>query len=76
MLCQLHLLSYIVNLSFQINQDIYPVGTYSNLSLLILVFFVTDWARYKPIIILEGLAGVTVYCLIIWGRDISAIQVF
>ncbi|XP_034248512.1 thiamine transporter 1-like isoform X2 [Thrips palmi] len=59
----------------QVNQDIYPVGTYSNLSLLVLVFLLTDWARYKPVIILEGLAGVVTYSLIIWGKDVPTIQV-
>jgi hypothetical protein len=59
----------------QVNQDIYPVGTYSNLSLLILVFLLTDLARYKPIIILEGFAGVATYCLIIWGHDLPSMQV-
>lgn len=59
----------------EVNQDIYPVGTYSNLSLLVLVFLITDYARYKPVIILEGVAGVLTYCLIIWGQDVSTIQV-
>lgn len=59
----------------QVNQDIYPVGTYSNLSLLVLVFLLTDWARYKPVIFLEGLSGVVTYCLIIWGQDVPTIQV-
>ncbi|KAK3907869.1 Thiamine transporter 2, partial [Frankliniella fusca] len=59
----------------QVNQDIYPVGTYSNLSLLVLVFLITDWARYKPVIVLEGIAGVATYCLIIWGQDIPTIQI-
>ncbi|KAJ1527995.1 hypothetical protein ONE63_007923 [Megalurothrips usitatus] len=58
----------------EVNQDIYPVATYSNLSLLILVFLLTDWARYKPVIILEGVSGAITYCLIIWGHDLPTIQ--
>lgn len=70
---------FIINLmwcfTLQISQDIYPVGTYSNLSLLVLVFLLTDWARYKPVIVLEGISGALTYCLIIWGHDVPTIQV-
>lgn len=38
----------------QLNRDVYPLGTYSYLGLLVFVFLVTDFSRFKPIIILSG----------------------
>lgn len=38
----------------QLNRDVYPVGTYSYLALLVLVFLITDFLRFKPVIILSG----------------------
>lgn len=62
-------------LIFQVNQDIYPVGTYSYAATLILVFLITDFARYKPIIILCGASGIITYILIIFGKTILLMQI-
>lgn len=37
-----------------LNQHVYPVGTYSYLALLILIFLITDYLKYKPLIIVSG----------------------
>lgn len=37
-----------------LNKDVYPVGTYSYLSQLVIVFLVTDYLKYKPLIVLSG----------------------
>ncbi|XP_067009605.2 thiamine transporter 1 isoform X2 [Anabrus simplex] len=58
----------------QVNREIYPIGTYSYLSLLVVVFLVTDLLRYKPVIIILGLSGVMTWCLLIWGENIPAMQ--
>lgn len=38
----------------QLNREVYPIGTYSYLGLLVVVFLVTDFLRFKPVIILSG----------------------
>lgn len=38
----------------QLNREVYPVGTYSYLSQLVVVFLITDFLRFKPVIILSG----------------------
>lgn len=60
---------------FQVNRDIYPVSTYSNAAMLILVFLITDFVRYKPVIILCGLSGVITFLLIIIGRTVLIMQI-
>lgn len=63
----------------EVNQEIYPVGTYSTLILLIIVFLITDILRYKPVIIVHSLAGAACYCLIIYGcskKYVQAAEVF
>ena len=57
------------------NQDIFPVGTYSYLIALVIVFLVTDLLRYKPVIILDGLFAVATWSLLIWGKNVLAMQV-
>ncbi|CAL8104091.1 unnamed protein product [Orchesella dallaii] len=57
-------------------QQIYPLGTYFYLGTLPIVFLITDYLRYKSIIILEGLAFVGVYILLIWGNGINNARVF
>lgn len=59
----------------QVNQEIYPVSTYSYLATLILVFLITDFVRYKPIIILCGLSGIVTFLMIIVGRTVLVFQI-
>ena len=58
----------------QVYQDVYPVWTYSYLSVLIIVFLFTDFAKYKPVIILEGFAYILTWVLLTWGWGLSAMQ--
>jgi len=58
-----------------VNQDIFPVGTYAYLSQLVVVFLVTDFLRYKPVIILDGMFGIMTWSLLIVGKDILTMQV-
>ena len=55
----------------QAYNDVYPVWTYSYLCLLVVVFLVTDLARYKVVIVVEGFAYVATWCLLIWGRGVG-----
>ncbi|CAH2262346.1 jg26879 [Pararge aegeria aegeria] len=59
----------------QLNQDVYPVGTYSYLGLLVLVFLITDFLRFKPVIILSGLSGISVYAVLLWTSSLKWVQV-
>ena len=54
--------------------EVYPVWTYSYLSLLIVVFLLTDFLRYKPVIIFEGLGYVVTWSLLIWARGLRWMQ--
>lgn len=61
--------------SEQVNQDIFPVGTYAYLAQLVVVFLVTDFLRYKPVIILNGMFGIMTWSLLIVGKDIVTMQI-
>ena len=58
----------------QLDNQIYPVWTYSYLVVLFMVFLVTDLLRYKPVIISEGLAYLMTRILLIWARGVLAMQ--
>ncbi|XP_055626314.1 thiamine transporter 1-like [Toxorhynchites rutilus septentrionalis] len=58
----------------QIQQDLFPVGTYSFGTQLVITFLITDYLRYKPLIVLAGLAGIAYWCLFIWARELKWLQ--
>ncbi|KAH0945646.1 hypothetical protein HN011_006235 [Eciton burchellii] len=59
----------------EVNQDIYPVSTYSYLATLVVVFLITDFVRYKPIIIICGLSGIITFLMIILGKTVMVLQI-
>ncbi|XP_045524880.1 thiamine transporter 2-like isoform X1 [Pieris brassicae] len=59
----------------QLNRDVYPVGTYSYLGLLVVVFLITDFLRFKPVIILSGISGIGVYAVLLWTTSLEWLQV-
>lgn len=60
----------------QVTQDIYPVGTYSTMTMLILVFLVTDYLRYKPVILIHTVSAIICYTGLVTVRSIFAMQIF
>ena len=58
----------------QAYNDVYPVWTYSYLCLLVAVFLVTDLARYKAVIVVEGFAYVATWCILLWGSGVAWMQ--
>lgn len=58
----------------ELDNQIYPVWTYSYLAALVVVFLVTDILRYKPVIIVEGLAYLTTRILLIWVSGVLSMQ--
>lgn len=59
----------------EVNQQIYPVSTYSYLATLILVFLITDFVRYKPIIVLCGVSGSVTFLMMILGKTVMVLQI-
>lgn len=55
-------------------RQVYPVWTYSSLVLLVPILLVTDFLRYKPVIILQGLTYVTAFLLILFGSGVHLAQ--
>uniref|UniRef100_A0A182W031 Uncharacterized protein n=1 Tax=Anopheles minimus TaxID=112268 RepID=A0A182W031_9DIPT len=59
----------------QIVQEAFPIGTYSYLAQLAVIFLVTDFLRYKPIIIVNGAAGIIVWSMLTWTTSLNALKV-
>ncbi|KAI4903544.1 hypothetical protein NFI96_030847, partial [Prochilodus magdalenae] len=51
---------------------LFPIWTYSYLSVLPVVFLLTDLLRYKPVVVLQGLFLVSNYLLLCFARDLTA----
>ena len=60
---------------FQAYYDVYPIWTYSYLVLLVFVFLLTDLLRYKVVIVVEGLAYIATWCLLLWTKGVGMMQV-
>uniref|UniRef100_UPI00398EB147 solute carrier family 19 member 3b n=1 Tax=Pristiophorus japonicus TaxID=55135 RepID=UPI00398EB147 len=58
----------------QVTNQLFPIWTYSFLALLIPVFLFTDYFRYKPIIIAQGIALVINYILLLFADGIVAMR--
>lgn len=59
----------------QVNQEVYPVGVYAYLAQLIVVFLITDLCRYKPLIVLLGLSGITTWVMLLWTTSLLELQI-
>ncbi|XP_017118580.1 thiamine transporter 1 [Drosophila elegans] len=59
----------------QLTHDVYPVGTYSYLVQLVFVFLITDFLRYKPLIIIIGATGVIIWSMLIWTTSLLSLQI-
>ncbi|XP_056414163.1 thiamine transporter 1 isoform X2 [Hyla sarda] len=58
----------------QVFNEIYPVWTYSYLILLFPVFLATDYLRYKPVILLQGLSLIITWFMLLYAQGTLAIQ--
>lgn len=61
--------------STEITQEILPVWTYSYLVLLFPVFILTDYFRYKPVIVIQAISLIVTHVLLVFGQGKTAIQV-
>ncbi|KAM4024377.1 reduced folate transporter isoform 1-T3 [Anomaloglossus baeobatrachus] len=58
----------------QVTNEITPVLSYSYMAVLVPVFLLTDYLRYKPVLILQSLSHISVWLLLIFGTDVIAMQ--
>ncbi|XP_045054375.2 thiamine transporter 2 isoform X2 [Desmodus rotundus] len=61
--------------SAEITNEIFPVWTYSYLVLLLPVFILTDFVRYKPVIVLQGISYIITWLLLLFAQGVPAMQV-
>nr|XP_012604947.1 thiamine transporter 2 isoform X2 [Microcebus murinus] len=59
----------------EIMGEIFPVWTYSYLVLLFPVFVLTDYVRYKPVIVLQGVSFIITWLLLLFGQGVMSMQV-
>ncbi|CAL8334989.1 unnamed protein product [Boreogadus saida] len=58
----------------QVNNEILPVWTYSYLCVLVPVFLLTDWLRYKPVVVFQSVNLLITTILLLWLRSVAAMQ--
>uniref|UniRef100_A0A8C4U1G0 Solute carrier family 19 member 2 n=1 Tax=Falco tinnunculus TaxID=100819 RepID=A0A8C4U1G0_FALTI len=58
----------------QVFNEIYPVWTYSYLALLFPVFLATDYLRYKPVVLLQGLSLIVTWFMLLYAEGLRPIQ--
>lgn len=56
-------------------QEIFPVSTYTCLGLTVIMFLVTDYLRYKPIVVLNAISSCVVQILLIFCRTKTEMKV-
>ncbi|KFU92629.1 Thiamine transporter 2, partial [Chaetura pelagica] len=59
----------------EVTNQIFPVWTYSYLALLFPVFLITDYLRYKPILLLQGISFITTWLLLLFAQGVLAMQI-
>ncbi|XP_065531036.1 thiamine transporter 2 isoform X2 [Lathamus discolor] len=59
----------------EVTNQVFPVWTYSYLALLLPVFLVTDYVRYKPILLLQGISFIVTWLLLLFARGVVAMQI-
>lgn len=68
------LMGFYPSFFYQVFNEIYPVWTYSYLLLLFPVFLATDYLRYKPVILLQGLSLIVTWFMLLYAQGLLAIQ--
>uniref|UniRef100_A0A8C6QHA4 Folate transporter 1 n=2 Tax=Nannospalax galili TaxID=1026970 RepID=A0A8C6QHA4_NANGA len=58
----------------QVTNKIIPVLSYSYLAVLVPIFLLTDYLRYKPVLVLQGLSYVCVWLLLLLGHSVLHMQ--
>ncbi|XP_021249049.1 thiamine transporter 2-like isoform X4 [Numida meleagris] len=58
----------------EVTNQVFPVWTYSYLALLVPVFLITDYLRYKPILLLQGISFIVTWLLLLFAHGVAAMQ--
>ncbi len=58
----------------QVTNEINPILTYSYMAVLVPVFLLTDYLRYKPVLILQSLSHVSIWLLLLLGNSLLEMQ--
>lgn len=61
-------------IAYQVNNQIFPVWTYSYLCMLVPVFLLTDWLRYKPVVVFQCVTLFITSAMILWTKSVAAMQ--
>uniref|UniRef100_A0A8C6JP99 Uncharacterized protein n=1 Tax=Melopsittacus undulatus TaxID=13146 RepID=A0A8C6JP99_MELUD len=59
----------------EVTNQVFPVWTYSYLALLLPVFLITDYVRYKPVLLLQGTSFIVTWLLLLFARGVVAMQI-
>lgn len=59
----------------EVTNQILPIWTYSYLALLFPVFLLTDYMRYKPVLLLQGISLISTWLLLLFAHGVVAMQV-
>ncbi|KAM4710731.1 reduced folate transporter [Anableps anableps] len=60
--------------SGQVTNEITPVLTYSYMGVLVPAFLLTDFLRYKPVLIIQGISQVVIWVLMLLGSTLLHMQ--
>ncbi|XP_077426005.1 reduced folate transporter [Vanacampus margaritifer] len=58
----------------QVTNEITPVLTYSYMAVLVPAFLLTDFLRYKPVLIIQGMSQVVIWLLLLLGTSLLEMQ--
>lgn len=58
----------------QVTNVIIPVMTYSYMAVLVPIFLLTDYLRYKPVLVLQSLSHISIWLLLVLGTSVLAMQ--
>ncbi|XP_072110618.1 thiamine transporter 2-like isoform X5 [Mobula birostris] len=58
----------------QVTNEILPVWTYSYLVILVPIFLVTDYLRYKPVLMLQGISFIATWLMLLFAHGVLAMQ--
>ncbi|XP_026708522.1 folate transporter 1 isoform X1 [Athene cunicularia] len=58
----------------EVTNMITPVLTYSYMAVLVPIFLLTDYLRYKPVLVLQSLSHISIWLLLVLGTSVLAMQ--
>lgn len=60
--------------SRQVTNMVTPVLSYSYMAVLVPIFLLTDYLRYKPVLVLQSLSYISIWLLLVLGTSVLAMQ--